>query len=155
MEISRNEDGAFVLSQIEGHLGEFLRAIVASADPHDHAAALRRLFPIPVTDPEQAQARAEWNEYVRPELAALFNEAALVVSRDLEGMEERLVIPPSHVDAWLNTLNQARLVLAARFDIGDEEMERPITPVLENEREIALFQIHLYGVLQECLVRGE
>jgi len=155
VEISRNEDGAFVLSRIEGHLGDFLRAIIASADPRDDQAALRRLFPEPVTAPGEEEARAEWKEYVRPELAELFNEAALVVGRDLEGMEERLVIPPSHVDAWLNTLNQARLVLAARFEVSDEDMEKPISTVLENERDIALFQIHLYGFLQECLIRGE
>src|SRR5690606_17200961 len=79
VEISRNEDGAFVLSRIEGHLGDFLRAIIASADPRDDQAALRRLFPEPVTAPGEEEARAEWKEYVRPELAELFNEAALVV----------------------------------------------------------------------------
>ncbi len=157
MEISRNEDGSFAISGMEEPMSDFMRAIVPSCNPGENAEALERLFPPPLNSGADDGSNEEWREYVQPELAHLFATAAEVVRGDLEQLDgdPPLVIPARHVDAWLNTLNQARLVLAARYAITEAEMEEPISPVLENQREIALFQIHFYGFLQECLIRGE
>lgn len=158
MEIARQEDGAFVVSGLEEPLVDFLLAIVPSCDPGEHQGAFDRLYPSPSSHsiPEEGVSE-DWREYVQPELEHLFASSAAIVKGDLKDLHVggELTIPARHVDAWLNTLNQARLVLAARFEVDDEAMERPISTVLNDEREIALFQIHFYGFIQECLIRGE
>ncbi|HWL53999.1 MAG TPA: DUF2017 family protein [Chthoniobacteraceae bacterium] len=158
MEIARLEDGAFSVTGLEEPLVDFLKAIIPSCDPGEHPGAHDRLYPSPQPHGATAEAAGEdWREYVQPELEHLFASAAAIVKGDLKDLRVGgvLTIPAQHVDAWLNTLNQARLVLAARFDITEEAMERPISTILSNEHEIALFQIHFYGFIQECLIRGE
>lgn len=158
MEIERNEDGSFTLSEVEPTLSEILLSIPAVIDPTGHAEVEARLYPSPVAQIEGADLiREEWKEYVGPELQKLFGDAAMVVKDDLEQLEDEedtLTISAKNVDAWLNVLNQARLALAARFEVTEEDMERPIAHVLEGERDLALFQIHFYGFLQECLIKG-
>lgn len=157
MEIERNEDGSFTLSEIEPTLTEILLSIPAAIEPEGDQKVLNRLFPSPVSSPSDTEILEEWNEYVGPELKKLFNDAAVVVKDDLDRLVDEpseLTIPPANVDAWLNVLNQARLALAARFDVTEEDMERPIAHVLNDERDVALFQIHFYGFLQECLIKG-
>ena len=157
MEIERNEDGSFTLSEIEPTLTEILLAIPSAIEPEGDQKVLDRLYPSPVSSPSETEVLEEWKEFVAPELKKLFHDAAVVVKDDLDHLVDepsRLTIPAANVDAWLNVLNQARLALAARYDVTEEDMERPIAQVLNDEREVALFQIHFYGFLQECLIKG-
>jgi hypothetical protein len=153
MQVLRNEDGSFQISGVEAPLQEVLCAIPEAADYDSHPAAQQRLFPAPGPD---AEAIEEWQEFVEPELRHLFEDAMATVARDLQALETdgSLLIPANHLDAWLNALNQARLTLAAKHALNEEDMERPIGQLLESERDYALFQIHLYGFLQECFLRG-
>jgi len=156
LQIQRQENGAFVVSEIEPPLHEILLAIPTAADPAENVAANERLFPDPVTHEDADEICEEWRDYVKPELYDWFQSATSIVAADLNQLllKQTLEIASTHVDAWLTTLNQARLVLAARFDITEEDMDRPVSHLLENERDFALFQIHLYAFLQECLIRG-
>ncbi len=153
MQVTRNEDGSFTLGEIEPPLDLLLQAIPGAADPGDNSAARRRLYPDPAADETLVE---EWAEYVRPGLEEVFRDASNVVETDLKQLDEggTLAIAPAHVEAWLSALNQARLVLAARHEITEADMERPVAHLVEEGRDLALFQIHLYGFLQECLVRG-
>jgi len=162
LQIARTEEGSFVVSGIEPPLIDFLMAIPTAADPGENAAARERLFPAPSAE---AEIREEWREYVEPGLKEWFQSASLAVQDDLRQLGQlgqlgqlhegpTMTIAAEHVDSWLSVLNQARLALAARFDVTDADMERPVAPVLQNEREQALFQIHFYGFLQECLIKG-
>jgi len=153
--IERDENGGFVFSEVEPTLVELFLAIPASADPEGSQAANDRLFPAP-TGKEKA-INEEWAEYVNPELRETFENAATTVEADLESLlagEESWTIPLDHADAWLNTLNQARLVLAAKYDVGEEDMNRTAPFPPESERGMAISQIHVYGLLQECLLQG-
>ena len=153
MQIARTEEGSFIVSDLEPPLIGFFMAIPEAANPGENAAANERLYPKPSADRE---IREEWQEYVEPGLREWFESATSTVKGDLRQLEttETLTIDPEHVDAWLSALNQARLALASRFEVNDADMERPVSPVLQNERELALFQIHFYGFLQECLIKG-
>ena len=155
MHVLREEDGSFVISDVEGALQEILCAIPAAAEPDDNRAACERLFPDPTPAGEPETAREEWREYVEPELRHLFEDAMATVETDLEPLAEngKFVSPSEHIDAWLNGLNQARLVLAARYNVTEEDMTRNASMV-QTERDFALFQIEVYGFLQECLIRG-
>lgn len=156
MNIERDEEGGFVFTEVEPPLAAMFQAIPAAADPEGSTAALGRLFPDPAAGKEAALSE-EWADYVRPELREGFENASTTVEADLEPLiagEEGWTIPLNHVDAWLNTLNQARLVLAARYDVDEEDMNRTAPFPPESERGVAVSQIHVYGLLQECLIQA-
>ena len=157
MEIQREDNGSYVLSEVDSPLEEMLAAIPSSLDPKGNRAAQERLYPDPLKGDEGAALREEWKEYVKPDLRHLFETARATVEGDLEQLlgGSTLIIPPDHVGAWLNVLNQARLVLASRFELSEADLEKPVSYVLETERDLALFQVHFYGFVQECLLRGE
>ena len=159
MQISRTED-ALVLAGLDLFLAELLRQIPASADPADNAAARERLLSKPYSD--DARLNEEWEEYVQPDLLQHFQDANETVKDDLACIESgdesdsdgyRLSIPRPHFERWLNSLNQARLALAARHEFSDKELERDLSMALDNARDLGLFQIHFYGLIQECIVR--
>ena len=158
MRILRRDEETIVLEEIEGVVAGFLRELPASADPAGSAAATARLFPQP-TGGREPTAEAEWREYVEPDLRALFRGAVEVVETDLAQLpganfagSQELHLPMPHLEAWMHTLNQARLVLAARHEFTDEELEREIQ--LEGgARALVLLQVHFYGLLLEFLLR--
>ena len=94
----------------------------ASASPDGVPTAEQRLFSSP-TNGKEPELCAEWKQYVEPELRRLFQSATETVAADLEqlnGNEKAWPIAPcafprKHTDAWLNALNQARLVIAAKI----------------------------------------
>jgi hypothetical protein len=151
-----------ISEQTVGFLGldpifcELLHQIIPSADPGHDEAANRRLFSSPSggTDPE---FDSEWRSYVEPGLRELFQSHLEVVQQDLEDLPRRpdgqcsVEFPMSHVEHWLGALNQARLALASRHNLTEEDMES--IPSMTDPRGIILFQVHLYGFLQECLIR--
>lgn len=157
MQISQQENGDFILSEVESPMLEMLHSIPDSALPQDDPVAERRLYQSPS---EATELNDEWREYVHPELKEWFTSATDQVRSDLETLplssDEPLTItiPAGHVELWLNALNQARLALAARYAVSEEDMERATDSELTTPREVALFQIHFYGFLQECLIQG-
>jgi len=155
MNIERDENGGFVFTEIEQPIAEMFLSIPAAADPEGSSAAHARLFPDPAGGKEPGISR-EWSEYVTPELREQFGDASAAVESDLGPLIAGgdLTIPLKHVDAWLNTLNQARLVLAARFDVNEEDMNNAEPFDSQNERDAAISQIHVFGLLQECLLQG-
>ncbi len=156
MNIERDSEGGFIFSEVEEPLAAMFRAIPAAADPELNKAAFDRLYPDPFAG-KDTELSAEWADYVQPELREGFENASTTVEMDLAPLdagEEGWAIPRSHVDAWLNTLNQARLALAARFEVGEADMNRAAPYPPESERNLAVSQIHVYGLLQECLLQS-
>ncbi|MCX7887670.1 MAG: DUF2017 domain-containing protein, partial [Verrucomicrobiae bacterium] len=63
----------------------------------------------------------------------------------------RLCFPADHLNAWMSALNQARLILGERFEITEDDMNRPLlNPV--KPKDAAVFQIHVLGYLLQLLV---
>ena len=156
MHIERDEKRGFIFSDVEPPLAAMFRAIPSAADPALSKAAFDRLFPDPFVGKE-AELSEEWADYVQPDLREGFENASTTVEADLEPLNaggDGWNIPSEHVDAWLNTLNQARLVLAARFEITEEDMNHSTPYPPESERTLAVSQIHVYGLLQECLLQA-
>lgn len=157
MEITRQAGGDFLISRLDRVLYTLLREVPDTADPSGDSRALDRLYSRPA-GPDEADFVDDWQELVQPELQHLFESANETVRRDLAHAEQEedgmlVTISENHVDAWINSLNQARLVLAARFGFGDKDMEGelPLAPL--QPREFALFQVHLYGYIQECFIQ--
>ena len=155
MRIEREPDGGFIFEDVEPQLAQLFLAIPAAADPTGNPAALERLFPTPSPGVDGA-LNEEWESFVVPELREAFETAVTTVAADLQPLRaggSGWAVPPAHMDAWLSALNQARLALAARNDVTEQDMDVPAPFPVNNEKEVAIAQIHLYGLLQECLIR--
>src|SRR5437899_11846245 len=128
MEICRHHDH-IEISELDPFLAELLRQIPASASPDGVSAAEQRLFSSPANRKE-TELCAEWKVYVEPELRRLFQTATQTVAGDLaqlDGNEKNLAkrtlrIPIKHANACLNALNQARLVIAAKNNFTEIEL---------------------------------
>lgn len=159
MEVFRN-NGTLAIDEIDPFLAELLRQIPSSADPAGNTAAESRLYSAPAA-PNEKELRAEWKVYVEPELRRLFQSATEVVASDLRQLGEKekpfansgLRIPMEHADAWLNTLNQARLSLVAKFNFSEAELSDHYRSPIGSRRDLSLFQVNFYGFLQEFILR--
>lgn len=158
MQFQTSKAGAVQLTDLDEFLAELLRLIPMAASPDGHDAAMRRLFPRPTDDPD---ACSDWEEYVVPDLESHFEYVNDVVRDDLAALgtvtsepPEVFEIHPDHFDAWLSALNQARLVLSERFDLGENDMDEPFMYLPDSPRAMAKLQVHFYAVLQECLIHA-
>lgn len=147
------------ISELDPFLAELLRQIPSSTNPDGVPGAEKRLFSSPGLT--GSGLGAEWKTYVEPELRRLFDSATETVAADLEQLNSKqksfanrkLRIPAAHADAWLNALNQARLVLAEKYQFSDAELcDHDRSPV-GSRRDLSLFQINFYGFLQELILR--
>ena len=154
------------ISRMNLLVAEFLRQTPFEAEPGKHEGARDRLFSSPMhphySDPEFLE---DWTDLVRPELETLFRSATEIVARDLVGLKEEhlqpgegespsfaIWIPVTHLEAWLSCLNQARLVISEKFSFTEDDMNSPLGSSLTGKRELALYQVHFYAVLQELIL---
>jgi hypothetical protein len=157
MEICRKGE-ALQISDLDPFLAELLRQIPASTNSEGAPGAEARLFSRPSAEKEIC---AEWKSYVEPELRRLFRSSTETVAEDLaqlNGNEKSLrncalTIPFEHADAWLNALNQARLVIAEKCKFSDEELNDHDRSPIGSRRDLSLFQVNFYGFLQEFILR--
>jgi hypothetical protein len=157
MLIHRLNPNTIEFTDIESIEADLLRQIPNLCDPRGDKRAESRLFSSPA-DPGETQFLSDWQEYVQPELRHIFVSACTTVDRDLQTIEERagsgfrLAIPCSHAEAWLNTLNQVRLILANKFAFTDEELSQQDVPRSFSRRDLVLLQINFYAAIQERII---
>ncbi len=159
MEIRRRKN-QIEMAELDPFLAELLRQIPGCANPDGAPAAEERIFSPPANG-TQTELCAEWKMYVEPELRRLFQTATQTVAADLEqlnGNEKNLAnrtlrIPAKHADAWLNALNQARLVIAAKNNFTETELNDHLHSPIGSRRDLSLFQVNFYGFLQEFILR--
>ena len=157
MEICRDGD-ALQVSDLDPFLAELLRQIPSSTNAEGADNAEARLFTRPS---DEREICAEWKSYVEPELRRLFRSATETVAADLAQLNggekslrnRTLRIPFEHADAWLNALNQARLVIAAKQNFSDTELNDHDRSPIGSRRDLSLFQVNFYGFLQEFILR--
>jgi len=159
VEISRPDEKTILLAAINPVFTELLRQITSSADPTGSEAAQARLFSPPIADLEELQFQEDWQEYVEPELAKLFQTALQKIDADLQTLrintakgDATLTIPSDHLEAWIHGLNQARLVLTERHHLQEEDLDRPPAPGAD-PRSFHLLQLHFYAELQFLFLR--
>ena len=158
MRFRRHSADAFELCDIHPLFAELLAELPRSAARHDNARA--RIYPDPFVSVDgPAEASEDWCEHVHPELERLFAASRETVSSDLGesptgATASRCVIPRAHIDAWLNALNQARLVIVEENKFGEQELSGSEPPDLSTRRGLSLLKIHFYAHLQELLVEA-
>ena len=165
-----------VLAELEPFIILLLRELPAASDPGDHPAARARLFPVPSREPGEEELREDWRDLVEPDLAHLFLSARETVEEDLRGLEDvvsegrkgglfgskepapyeptraTLVVPAAHLEAWLNVLNQARLVIGARHQIGEGDINVRLEKLPEDDRLRMMVQMHFIEVVYHLLL---
>lgn len=159
MEIRRQGD-TLELAELDPFLAELLRQIPESTKPEGIEAAEQRLFSLPGESAE-TELCSEWKLYVEPELRRLFRSATETVAADLMPMNGTskpfanctLRIPVKNADAWLNALNQARLVIAAKYNFSESELGDHYRSPIGSRRDLSLFQVNFYGFLQEFILQ--
>jgi hypothetical protein len=150
------KENSIELTEIEPIEAELLRKVPSVCDTGGDSRSEARLFSNPA-DTSERQFLNDWNEYVRPELRHLFLSAKKTVEEDLQKLSDhsglsRLIVPRAHADAWLNTLNQARLILASKFDFTDAELSMHDVPKSFSRRDLVLLQINFYAAIQERII---
>lgn len=144
-------------SQLDATLAWLIaRAPAIAEEGMAEPASRERLLPQPSNDDE---FNREWVEFIQPGLEKAILSASELVARDLAELQIRpgcndhaFDVPLDHADAWLHCLNAARLTLTARHRFADGELAGEMPPRIDSVRELALFQVHLYAVIQECLL---
>lgn len=147
MEIHVSEK-EFQFSDMDAISAGLIRMLPESAAVNDQAAH-GRIYCAPTAgrDPEADQ---DWQENVEPELRTLFKSHVDAVVGDIGKIQNNegvfsMNVPLEHARAWIHTLNQARLVLCARYNFSEEDIsgEREQT----GEKGFAILQIDFYGML--------
>jgi Domain of unknown function (DUF2017) len=148
---------AIEFSRIEQIEAELLKQVPPCCEMDEGSGAESRIFP-PPADAAEAELLRDWEEYVRPELRHLFRSAKETVEADLDllkmkvGRLGRFVVPLEHGESWLNALNQARLILAAKFEFSESELSAFDLPRTFSQRELVLQQINFYAAIQERII---
>ena len=157
MHIQRADRDHMELGEMDFLCAQFILQIVPSATGDD-AAAQRRLYSSP-SEGREPEFEQDWKNYVEPDLRKSFRSAQEIVEGDLRRFDpgeldesSTLRIPVKNLEAWIHTLNQARLAIWARCDFTEEDMEKPVS-LGGDARALALFQVHFYGFLQECFLQ--
>ena len=157
MRFRRAASGSWELRDIHPLFASLLAELPKVASRHKKAQA--RLYPDPTGDAGDAQLRRDWKEHVRPGLERLFAGSRDIVARDLQslgphGQGNKVVIPDNHLDAWLNALNQARLIIVEENQLAESELDHREPPDLATRRGLSLLKVHFYAHLQELLVEA-
>lgn len=158
VEISRLDKQTVCVAGLDPFLSDLLQKIADAADPSGNTAAEARLYTTP-TNGAEPEFDEEWTELIQPDLREYFATSVEIVQGDLLGFSsaeenpesDELQIPVAHLEAWIHALNQARLALAARHDVTENDMND--LPLGGDVRALSVFQIHFYGFLQECFLR--
>ncbi|MFZ1219764.1 MAG: DUF2017 family protein [Chthoniobacterales bacterium] len=156
----RRQDDCLEISELDPFLAELLRQIPESTNTDGAEDAYNRVFSSPAGASE-AELCAEWKLYVQPELRRLFQTATETVAADLQQLNGStkpfanctLRIPTANAEAWLNALNQARLVIAAKYNFTDGELCDHYRSPIGSRRDLGLFQVNFYGFLQEFILQ--
>lgn len=159
MEFRRQKD-CLEISELDPFLAELLRQIPESTNTEGVESAQLRIFSSPAAASEK-EICAEWKLYVEPELRRLFRSSTETVAADLQQLNGStkpfanctLRIPTENAEAWLNALNQARLVIAAKYNFTDGELCDHYRSPIGSRRDLGLFQVNFYGFLQEFILQ--
>lgn len=151
MEFEMTSEGAYRIHSIHPYVAELLRQIPLIAQT-DTPEVANRFFPSPTHDPEQTALHDDWKAIVQPDLQNHFVESRDIVTADLRTLKQSddtfsLQIPAHHADAWINAVNQARIILTLQHQFTEDETNTfPVTP-LTTKRDLARLQLAAYDQL--------
>jgi hypothetical protein len=154
--ISRNSENEFTLRiadeerDLLEHLLPQLRDLLVATSPTGEVdPAARRLFPAAYNqDPEDDAAYQE-----------LMRDRLLVTKLDaldtFEATTRNDRLSESELDSWMNCINQMRLVLGTRLDVGEEDDPGDMDPTDPKNASMATYHYlgHLLGEILDTRMR--
>jgi hypothetical protein len=153
---ARAEDGYLIGGLTRGCV-ETLRGVPMLIESND-ARVRERLLPETYADDDSEE---QWRRHAAPELERLFLSRAQIVRKDLAAMRQLksvdswvLVVPDTHTNAWLASLNAARLALFVLNDLEATHLERDGDRLGTEKQREAVQRIHFMAELQ-CVLLGE
>ena len=120
-----------------------LRALLADGDPLEDPA-LRRLHP--AAYPDDPEAAAEFDGYVRDDLTAQRLTAIDTMARTIDADR----VSEEELSAWLGSINDLRLILGVRLAVTEESAPADFAGEPERESTFALYAYLSY--LEEEIV---
>ncbi|MFV0338929.1 MAG: DUF2017 family protein [Chthoniobacterales bacterium] len=161
MRIEPQSDRSIRILEIPLHLAELFKQITNCSELSSSNAE-GRLFPSPASSKSQYSKTntdliSDWKAYVQPELDDHFRSHRSMVESDLRRMQTdkgtfTLSIPPTHIEAWIGTLNQVRLAIAATHNLQEADVSREEVSEIENKHDLAILRVHFYGYIQQRLI---
>jgi hypothetical protein len=151
------DEKRILISGIPAVLAAMLRDLPEILELRDSPDARARLYPNPTAGNDKINQ--EWHQMAGPELRHLFVSAGETVTRDLTALRAdkkngdawQVAFPIEHVSAWMNALNQARLILGEVHKIDEVDMNRTdFDP--QSAKHMAALRIHLLGYLLHLFV---
>jgi hypothetical protein len=151
------DEKRILISGIPSVLAAMLRELPEILELRDSPDARARLYPNPTAGSDNINR--EWHQLAGPELRHLFVSAGETLTRDLTALTAdkengdawQVAFPIEHVPAWMNALNQARLILGEVHKIDEAEMNRTdFDP--QSPKHMAALRIHLLGYLLHLFV---
>ena len=114
--------------------------------------ALQRLFPDAYRDDRDASR--DFRRYTQSEQAQAKTRSAATVLADIAASHHgRVTLPPDHVDDWLTTLTNLRLVLAIRLGIEHESDTEALSELPDDDPRTAPNSIlNWCGWIQETIL---
>jgi hypothetical protein len=123
---------------IVGRMVDDLRDLLLAGDP-----SLQRLYPTAYPDDEERNA--EYASFAHDQLLMARLEALDQVERTLDAK----VLTTAELTAWMQVLNQARLVLGTRLDVSEDD---PRDEDPDDPDAVPLFLYHQLGRFVEDMV---
>lgn len=128
---------------LEAQLGWIEGEVGPSDDP-----AVARLLPDAYVDAEDS---ADFRRFTERDLRATKVQHATTVLTEIERSGEKIVV--GSPDSWLGTLNDARLAIGTRIQIGEDNHEE-LASLPQDDPRAGLFHVYDWlTFLQESLVR--
>lgn len=150
-------DEGYVIGGLTKRALETLRGVpmlVESSDPRVRERLLPETY-------DGAEDESHWREHATPELERLFMSRLQIVRKDLAALRQIpdtdnwvLLLPDNHVNAWLASLNAARLSLYVLNDLEPKHCERGGAAGCTPKQVEALWRIHFLAEIQ-CILMGE
>lgn len=157
MRIARHSSETWEISHIPSFFYECLRDLPSLAAVHDKVKS--RLYPDPVTSDGPDDLREDWREHIQPELERLFAGSREIVAKDIGGLkpshgELRVIVPTAHGEAWLNVLNQARLIIAEKNGFTERDFQHRELPDFSTQRGMDLLRMDFYAHMQMLILEA-
>lgn len=148
-------DNGFLFGGLTHYCVDTLRGVPMLIESRD-IRVRQRLLPDTYAESDDQQ---DWIDTAVPELERLFLSRAQLVRRDLEKLKKLdqvdswvLLIPDQHCNAWLSSLNAARLALYALNDLMPQHLERDGLHLATPKQQAALLRIHFLAEVQSVLL---
>ncbi len=146
------EGDLVLLEGVDRALAFCLRQVPAILARRDQVTSRERFYPDAI--PTDLGRNAEWHRLMGDDLRHLFEAAAQTYARDLEALDlhrEEVRFPAAHLKAWMNAVNQARLVLSEEHQLEAADMQRDDFAA-GSQRDAALLHVQLLGYVLQVLV---